>query len=65
VGSNVDYIPGTGSFVTSKIVEVDQGETKERYSADHILIASGSSPPVETFVGNEHCWSSDDVFTME
>ena len=34
-------------------------------TADHIMIASGSTPSKPNFPGAEHCWSSDDIFTME
>jgi glutathione reductase (NADPH) len=39
-----------------------EGET---LTGDHILIASGSYPRDPPFEGGEHCWSSDDIFTME
>jgi len=29
------------------------------------MISSGSSPSTPSFPGSEHCWSSDDIFTME
>ena len=29
------------------------------------MIASGSTPALPAFPGGEHCWSSDDIFTME
>jgi len=34
-------------------------------TADHIIIASGSLPTVPSFPGGEHCWSSDNIFSME
>eukprot|EP00347_Sterkiella_histriomuscorum_P010522 403375964 len=62
--ANIDYITGTARFISPKEVEVNNGEDQpvERYSADHILIASGSYPENGEFEGKEHCWSSDDVF---
>lgn len=33
--------------------------------ADHIVIASGSTPITNVFPGSELCWTSDDVFSME
>jgi glutathione reductase (NADPH) len=61
--ANIDYITGTARFLSSREVEVNKGdENVERYTADHILIASGSTPEEGKFEGAEHCWSSDDVF---
>lgn len=34
-------------------------------SAENIVIASGSEPVHLNFPGSEHCWSSDDIFSME
>ena len=62
--ANIDYITGTAKFVSPKEVEVNKGDDQptERYSADHILIASGSYPEHGDFEGKELCWSSDDVY---
>lgn len=40
-------------------------DSKEVYTADHILIASGSYPEEGAFEGKEHCINSDGIFTME
>lgn len=58
--SNVDYIPGTASFVSDHVVEVEG----KKYAADHILIASGSYADVGGFPGSEHCMTSDGFFEM-
>lgn len=65
--ANIDYIEGSARFVSKTEVEVLKGadEPTERYSADHILIASGSTPEEGTFEGRNLCWVSDDIFTME
>ena len=47
------------------MVEVSGGDQPQRFSADHILIASGSYPDHGGFEGHELCMSSDDIFTME
>ena len=64
--ANIDYITGTASFVSPKEVEVNKGgdEPAERYTADHILIASGSYPEKNEFEGSEHCMTSDDIFEL-
>lgn len=59
--SEIDYVKGTCSFVSDKVVEVEG----VKYTADHILIASGSLPAKETFTGAEFCENSDDFFTWE
>ena len=41
------------------------GDSRERYSAEHILIASGSYPEEGSFEGKEHCINSDGIFAME
>jgi len=65
--AGIDYIEGSARFTSPKEVEVVKGEDvpSERYTADHILIASGSTPEEGTFEGKEHCWVSDDIFKME
>lgn len=53
--------------MSSKEVEVSKGtdQPKERYSADHILIASGSGSEEGKFEGKELCMTSNDVFDLE
>lgn len=63
--SKVDYIEGTARFVSNREVEVKRGDEVERYSAEHILIASGSYPEEGTFEGKELCMTSDHVFELE
>jgi glutathione reductase (NADPH) len=59
---NVDYYTGTASFQDKNHVKTSEGAILR---ADSILIASGSQPPKAMFPGSEHCWSSDNIFTME
>jgi glutathione reductase (NADPH) len=59
--SNVDYLAGTASFVSDHVIEVEG----KKYTAPHILIASGSYPVVHDFKGAEHCMTSDGYFEME
>lgn len=40
-------------------------DTKQQFTADHILIASGTHSSSGGFEGAELCMNSDDVFAME
>lgn len=60
--SGIDYFTGTASFVNNKQVQTSEGRLLE---AEHIMIASGSTPSTPDFPGAEHCWSSDNIFVME
>ena len=60
--SGIDYYTGTASFKDNRTVVTSEGKT---LTAEHILIASGSMPRKPDFAGAEHCWTSDDIFTME
>ena len=59
--SEIDYVKGTCKFVSDKVVEVEG----VRYTAEHIMIASGSTPAQEQFPGAEFCENSDDFFTWD
>ncbi len=59
--SNVTHIKGWGVFKDAKTIEVDG----VAYTADHMLIASGSTPVRLEFPGSEHCMVSDDFFHLE
>ena len=60
--SEVDYFTGTASFASPTEVVTSEGKT---LVANHITIASGSHPAPPNFPGSEHCWSSDNIFSME
>ena len=60
--SKVNYFTGTASFLDAKTVVTSEGAT---LTADHIMIASGSVPQSPPFPGGEHCWTSDDIFSIE
>jgi glutathione reductase (NADPH) len=60
--SNIDYYTGTASFDSKNMVITSEGKVLK---ADHIMIASGSYPTDDMFPGNDLCWNSDDIFTME
>lgn len=60
--SGISYYTGTASFVNKNQIVTSEGKLLE---ADHIMIASGSTPQVPSFPGGELCWSSDDIFSMQ
>jgi len=62
LNSKIDYFTGTAFFNSPNEVETSEGV---RLHAEHIMIASGSSPTIPSFPGGELCWNSDDIFTME
>ncbi len=63
--AKIDYYEGTAKFASKNSVSVTSADSHQVYSADHILIASGSYPEAGTFEGAEHCITSDGIFAME
>ena len=61
-GSKVNLITGWAKFVDNKTIEVNG---TDRYTADHILIATGSRPNKLEFKGAENTISSDEFFNIE
>ena len=59
--SNIEIINGFGSFSGPNEVTVG----KEKFTADHILIAVGGKPFMPNIPGIEHCISSDGFFGLE
>lgn len=55
---NVTVFRGTGSFVSNKVVQVND----ELLTAQHIVIATGSRPIKPP---HEKAWSSDDIFPLK
>mmetsp|Transcript_12509 Transcript_12509/g.12553 ORF Transcript_12509/g.12553 Transcript_12509/m.12553 type:complete len:413 (+) Transcript_12509:3-1241(+) len=60
--NSMTLIKGWAKFVDNHTVEVDG---KDRYTADHILIAVGSRPDKGGFEGDEYCIDSDGFFALE
>ena len=60
--SGVTVINGWAKFVDNHTVEVNG---KDRYTADHILIAVGNKSQKATFEGNEYTIDSDGFFDLE
>lgn len=59
--SEVEFIPGHASFTEDRCVEV----AGAKYTAKHILIATGGYPFIPTITGAEHGISSDGFFELE
>ncbi|GFF23688.1 glutathione reductase [Aspergillus udagawae] len=62
----IDLVHGRARFVEPKVIEVtlnDGGKT--RYSAPHILIATGGRPIIPPVKGAEHGITSDGFFEIE
>ncbi|MCH7880506.1 MAG: glutathione-disulfide reductase [Proteobacteria bacterium] len=58
---NIDELTGTANFVDSHCIEVDGN----RYSANHIVIATGTRPQVPDIPGAEHAITSDGFFALQ
>lgn len=61
VNSGVKVIEGHGRILGEHEVEVDG----HRYTAEHILIATGGWPQIPDIEGREHAISSNEVFFLE
>ncbi|KAL1962151.1 hypothetical protein VTN77DRAFT_555 [Rasamsonia byssochlamydoides] len=63
----IDLVHGRARFVEPKTIEVtlNDGSGKARYTAKHILIATGGHPIVPNVPGAEHGITSDGFFELE
>ncbi|BCS26152.1 glutathione-disulfide reductase GLR1 [Aspergillus puulaauensis] len=62
----IDLVHGRASFVESKTIEVTSNDgTTTRYTAPHILIATGGRPSIPDIKGAEHGITSDGFFEIE
>lgn len=59
--NNVEWIKGFASFKDTKTVVVGD----QSFTADHILLATGSTPQLLKFEGIEHCATSNEFFDLE
>ena len=57
----IAYFKGLARFAEPTVVLANE----EKLTADHILIASGSTPRHIPFPGDEYCMDSNDFFAME
>ncbi|MFN3197357.1 MAG: glutathione-disulfide reductase [Bradymonadia bacterium] len=65
-GAGVQIIHGWAKIIDAHTVEVATDEGPKRYTAKHILVATGGSPSTTSEPGaREHGMVSDDVFTLE
>lgn len=61
----IDLVHGRASFVEPKVLEVERDGIKTRYTAPHILIATGGRPNLPKCKGAEHGITSDGFFDLE
>ncbi|KAJ5819252.1 hypothetical protein N7474_004843 [Penicillium riverlandense] len=63
----IDLVHGRAKFVDPKTIEVDLGDGSgtARYTAPHILLATGGRPSLPNVPGAEHGITSDGFFEME
>jgi glutathione reductase (NADPH) len=59
--NGVEVVPGEARFVAPKTVEVDG----RRYSADHVIVATGGHPIVPDVAGARYGITSDGFFDLE
>lgn len=59
--NNITVIKGFAKFVNNHTIEVNG----QRYSAEHILIATGGRPNIDDIPGAEHGIDSDGFFALE
>lgn len=65
-GEGIDLVQGRARFVEPKVVEIQQKDgTVARYTAPHILIATGGRPNLPKIIGAEHGITSNGFFRME
>ncbi|KAJ5983304.1 hypothetical protein N7481_005403 [Penicillium waksmanii] len=62
----IDLVHGRARFVESKVIEVaNEDGSVSRFTAPHILIATGGRPNVPKVPGSEHGITSDGFFELE
>ena len=69
-GSGVTVINGFGQLLDPHTVQVatlnaDGSPGHARYTARHLLVATGGTPHVPHFMGREHVITSNDIFDVE
>lgn len=68
-GSGVTVLNGYARLVDAHTVEVDSSDgdapQTQRFSAKHILVATGGTPFVPHIKGREHVLTSDDMFDLD
>lgn len=64
-GSGATLLTGWAQIVDAHTVEVQEAGGPKRYSARHILVATGGTPLVPAVSGREHVVTSDHMFDLE
>jgi glutathione reductase (NADPH) len=64
-GAGVQIINGWAQLVDAHTVQVQEAAGPKRYSARHILIATGGTPLVPALTGREHVVTADSMFDLE
>ena len=62
--AGVRTVYGTARLLDAHTVEVETAQGAQRYSAEHILIATGCEPQLPDIPGIEHAISSDQAFHL-
>ncbi|HUN24209.1 MAG TPA: NAD(P)/FAD-dependent oxidoreductase [Anaerolineales bacterium] len=63
---NLTFVVGTARFVATKTLAVRNGESEQTYTADHIVIATGSRPRLLTIPGlpTEKILTNESLFDL-
>ena len=65
---NITLYDGTASFLSNEVVEVNMDQGKERLTADHIVINTGSTsniPPIEGMEQTQNIYTSTTILERE
>ncbi len=65
VSAGARIVTGWACLVDAHTVQVQTDERQERFTAAHILLATGGRPAVPQFPGCEHVLTSDGMFDLE
>jgi glutathione reductase (NADPH) len=64
-GAGAEVINGWAQIVDAHTIDVQTASGKQRFTARHILVATGGRPTVPSFPGSEHVVTSDGMFDIE
>ncbi len=64
-GAGVRIVTGWAQLVDAHTVQVQLAGGQERFTAKHVLVATGGRPSVPTFPGSEHVVTSDSMFDLD
>jgi glutathione reductase (NADPH) len=65
VSAGVEILNGWAQLVDRHTVQVQLAASQQRFTARHILIATGGRPSVPSFAGSEHVVTSDGMFDLD